>query len=126
MHVKVLNFYLPQTSAYFIGPIAIFCFQALLILGIFIAIFMIIFRNNHKLKSNFLKIYSFIISVGYLLSIYITYLICSPSNRPFPFISIVTFILFFGLIFLIYYIPLLIILFTDFFINFIKNRRVNK
>lgn len=128
MHnIKILNFYLPQTITYFIGPIVIFCFQVVLIIGILVAILMVIFKNN-KFKSYSLKIYSFIIFSVYLLSIYITYLVCSPSNKPFPLVAIITFFLFFGLIFLIYYVPLLAIFFTDFLISFIKNkvRRVGK
>ena len=121
MNIKFLNFYLPQTITYFVGPIAIICFQALLIIGILVAILLIIFRNN-KFKSYSLKIYSFITFLVYLSSIYITYLVCSPSNKPFPLVAIITFFLFFGLVFLIYYVPLLAVIFTDFLISFIKTK----
>lgn len=117
MDIKVLNFYLPQTSAYFIGPIAIFFLLVSVIIGILSLILLILFRKKNEIKSRIMWMHFVVVFIIQIFSIYICYTIFNTGTRHFNLISTITFFIAFGILFLIYYIPFFGTFLIDFLIT---------
>lgn len=122
MYNKFLNFYLPQGIVYFIAPIVLILLRDLLILGGLVLIFIVLFRNKEKIKSIILKLYFFISFLVYCYSLYIAYLPFKASNPKFDIAMILSFFVVFGVIFLIYYIPWIVVLLLSILVNFVNKK----
>lgn len=126
MNIQVLNFYLPQTSAYFIFPVVLGFLLLLFKIGAIIALFMFLTRKRYKIKKILLNLYFIITFFIQIDSIYVCYSLFNTGSNHFTVLSTISFCLVFGIIFLIYYTPALGLFLVDFLItNIIKSKGVN-
>lgn len=117
MYNKFLNFYLPQTTGYALAGGVAYYSSIVSFMGIFVLILMFIFRKKHELKTNIIRAYFIVAFLVQIYSIFAYYSSFKVNEQNLSFWANISFVLFFGLIFLVYYIPVLAVLLIDYIIN---------